>query len=274
RLRRGSARAIFSPAARRSPRGRLGGIDAPKSFDSLPAALYAEPYGSPSPARPPSGPRPWPPRRSFGFLSFSRGPTLTLRRVLLSLVLILGAAADLPAQEAAKDDEMLFVQKLRERGYADLALNYLERRLAKDPKYAAEAPLEIALTRAAQAQTEGDAAKRVSLYEQARTELTAFLAKIPMPPRAAAIRLETAGIAGEQGRTQLARAMSLPEGDDSRPAELNRAVAMLDDAAKVIESVAVELKNDKDKLANEFERGLLLVSQGRAYLALSKVDEK
>src|SRR5436309_1306671 len=131
-----------------------------KSFDSPRAGPYPEPYGNSCPARPPRGPRPRPSRRFFGFLSFSRGPTLMLRRALFSLFLLLGAAV-LSAQEAPKDDEMLFVQKLRERGYADLALNYLEGRLAKDPRYAAEAPLEIALTRAAQARIEGDAAKRV-----------------------------------------------------------------------------------------------------------------
>lgn len=196
------------------------------------------------------------------------------RRGLLTLILALGAAGALPAQDAAKDDEMVFVQRLRERGYADLALNYLETRLAKNPKYATDVPIEIALTRAAQARAEPDSAKRVSLYEQARADLTAFLAKNASHPRASAVRLETARIAGEQGRTQLARAMSLPDGDDNQNAELNRAIQLLDTAAKVIEAVAAELKADKDKNENEFERGLLLVSQGRAYLALSKVDKK
>src|SRR5438067_8964390 len=98
------------------------------------------------------------------------------RCLLFASLALLALLRPTPAQEA-KDDELAFVQQLRARGYSDLALEYLEKHLSKNPKYAADLPLEIAQTRLEMAATEPDAAKRIDAYGQAREEFAAFVQK-------------------------------------------------------------------------------------------------
>src|SRR5437764_1238778 len=102
----------------------------------------------------------------------------------LPLLLALLVASPSVAQEAAPDEELKFVRSLRERGFPDLALEYLDKRLRNNPKYAGDLPLEIAATRLEMASAEPDAAKRVALFSQTRTELEAFLSKNTAHPKA------------------------------------------------------------------------------------------
>src|SRR5437879_2711137 len=96
----------------------------------------------------------------------TQGLTL-MRRILLPFFVLLLAVPTGRAQEK-QDDELVFVQQLRARNFPDLALEYLEKRLAKNPKYAAELPLEIAQTRLALAKKDSDPNNRITLYNQIR----------------------------------------------------------------------------------------------------------
>src|SRR5262245_14182723 len=85
-------------------------------------------------------------RLPVAFLPSRQGPGTMTQRFLFAILALLVVGLPARSQEA-QDDELGFVQQLRQRGYADLALEYLEKRLAKNPKYAADLPLEIANTR-------------------------------------------------------------------------------------------------------------------------------
>src|SRR5262245_18054923 len=80
------------------------------------------------------------------FLQSRQGLRIMKRCHLVAFFALLCLALPTRSQES-QDSELAFVQQLRARGYADLALEYLEKRLAKDPKYAADLPLEVAHTR-------------------------------------------------------------------------------------------------------------------------------
>src|SRR5437660_12916055 len=107
------------------------------------------PCNQPTGARHPDGPI------SGRFPLVTQGHTVMLRLPLVWLALLLLAPLTV-AQEPkeAKDEEIAFVQQLRGRGYADLALEYLEKRLSKNPKSAVDLPREIPQVNPALARTE------------------------------------------------------------------------------------------------------------------------
>src|SRR5947209_8163295 len=96
------------------------------------------------------------------------------RRILvLASIVLLVFARSAPAQEYLED--LRFVHELRQRGDTDLALDLLQRlEKTASPALRNELPYEMALCRKAEAVNEPDSAKRLKLYEQARTELIKF----------------------------------------------------------------------------------------------------
>src|SRR5262245_55000549 len=122
------------------------------------------PCNQPTGARHPEGPI------SGRFRFIIQGHTVMLRLPLVWLaLLVLAPLTGAQDPKMARDEELAFVQQLRGRGYADLALEYLEKRLSKDPKYAVDLPLEIAQAKLDLARSETDAAKRIPLYATVRT---------------------------------------------------------------------------------------------------------
>src|SRR5262245_15464481 len=91
------------------------------------------------------------------------------RLLALALCAAVGlAAAPAPAAEPAHLD---FVRGLRERGYPDLALEYLEKLAANPPaSIAATLPLEMARCRLEAAKSITDLAQRQKQYTDARAE--------------------------------------------------------------------------------------------------------
>jgi hypothetical protein len=181
-------------------------------------------------------------------------------------LLLLFSGMPAPAQEVAEDPEFLFVHKLRDGGYADLAIEYLEKRLAKNPKYAGkpELALEIALTRFTQARKDPDSSRRIALFAKARTELEAFIKNHPTHSGVPAARAQVASVAGLQAKAQLTRALSAPDNDSTREDELVKARKLLGEARKELEA-SVKTLPDAEKTKAELELGLLALSEVRTY---------
>src|SRR5262245_54158489 len=189
-----------------------------------------------------------------------------MQRILsLALLVLLVPLGSSTAQETPQDEELKFVRQLRERGLPDLALEYLDKRLRNDPKYAADIPLEIASTRLEMATAEPDPGKRVSLFAQTRKELETFLEKNAGHPKATDARFQIAQIAVLQGKAQLTRALALPDSDETRDAELVKARNLLDDARKELETTAARINTPQARNKADVELGLLLMAKARTY---------
>src|SRR5262249_11712832 len=199
----------------------------------------------------------------------------TMQRILSLPLLALATSAGLSvAQEAPQDEELTFVRQLRERGLADLALEYLDKRLRNNPKYAADLPLEIASTRLEMATAEPDPGKRAALFAHAHAELDAFLQKNAAHPKANDARFQIAQIAVLQGKTQLTRALALPENDDTRGSELAKARSLLSEARKELKATADRINTDQARNKADAELGLLLMAQARTYVTYEAIKEQ
>lgn len=189
------------------------------------------------------------------------------RTAFLALLALFAVRGPALAQEAARDEELHFVHQLRASGYADLALEYLEKHLAKDPRYAGkpDLALEIALARLDRATTHPDVSQRLALFARARGELEAFLAKNAGHPRAAAVRVDLANVTTLQGKAQLARALAMPDGDPAREDELVKARKLLADAKKELAATAKTLPKETDKTHARVKLGLLALDVVRTY---------
>ena len=188
------------------------------------------------------------------------------RMSFLALLLLFVAGMPAPAQEAAEDPELLFVHKLRDGGYADLAIEYLEKRLGKNPRYAGkpELTLEVALARLAQARSDPDSSRRIALFGKARAELDAFIKKNPTHPGAPRARAEAASVAALQGQAQLTRALAIPDNDPTREDELVKARKLLGLARTELTATARTLP-EKDRHQAELNLSLLALGEARTF---------
>jgi hypothetical protein len=163
------------------------------------------------------------------------------RRLALLACLALVAAGAGPAADPTPQEELRFVRELRERGDADLALEFLQR-LAKGapPELARELPLEIARTRLKAAADEPDSARRLAQYAQAQADFEKYLGDSQGGSRASDVRLDLADVAVLRGRTQLSRAL-LQETSAARDAEGARARELLVQAGEQLKLAAADL---------------------------------
>ena len=175
-----------------------------------------------------------------------------MKRGLLFLfatfLLAVGRAA---AQDAPIQDEMRFIQELRNQGKSDLALEYLQRLMKNpSPELAKELPLEIAKTRLGAAGDEPDSGKRLNLYAQARDEFQKWLLANVGHPRASEVRLDVAQVAVLQGRTQLSQAFMNADFAEVTTPEAGKARAMLIDAGAQVQAAAKGLDEQLAKLGD------------------------
>lgn len=210
---------------------------------------------------------------------------MRLRVLVLTAVAGIACAPFAAAQpEPPHVVELRFVNELRKRGDAALAMDYLQR-LGKNPspELAKELPFEIAKTRLAVGTEEPESGKRLALYQQARKDFEDFLAKNADSPRAAEARMEIAHVAVLQGKTQLAKALT-----DNSVSEAVIARTMLIDAGKQMAAAAADLdaqlkktpetdkaarkKLEGDLLQAELNQALNLYDQARTYLDTGMMD--
>ncbi len=169
-------------------------------------------------------------------------------------------------QESPFAEEFQFVRELRNRGYNDLAREYLEK-LAKNAPVALkkELPLERALTEMEAANDEPDSNKRIALYAQAREQFQEFLRVNPSHPRAAETKFDIARATTLQGKTQLSRAL-LEDDLTVRTAEGAKARASFVAALK-------QLKQLPKTPETELAIALNLIDQSETYLNTGRVAE-
>ena len=193
--------------------------------------------------------------------------------VLLGAFLL--AAGPAAADDASVQEDMRFIQELRNQGKPDLALEYLER-IGKNasPELAKQLPLELAKAKLAAAGDEPDSGKRLSLYTEARDEMQKWLTANPGSPRGGEVKLDMAQVAVMQGRTQLSRALMNPDFAEEMTPEAARARAMLEDAGAQIKEAAkvldAELAKANDKEKKKLEDARL---QADLNLALNLFDQ-
>jgi hypothetical protein len=202
------------------------------------------------------------------------------------LVALAFAPTTVHAQEPA-ESELELVQKLRGKGYVDLAKEYLEKmQKSGDPRVAALLPLEAARTLVALAR-EKEVDQRVNMIAAARAELEAYVKANAGKPEGAQAALELARLSSVQGQALLTQA--LREEDDksaherARPAEAMflQAGKDLAAAAKALQAAAEAYKNDDPKLEKSvrvqlgqellnarFDQGINLIDQARTYIDL------
>ncbi len=121
-------------------------------------------------------------------------------------------SAQAPKGGASGEFELL--QGLREAGMPDLALDYIDEKLAKstDPAVKAELPLERARTQLELAEIETEDGKRDALMGQARKGFTAFMASAPPDhPRRPEAAISLGRLTSLSARGALARAANEPE---------------------------------------------------------------
>src|SRR4051812_14382675 len=167
----------------------------------------------------------------------------------LALVAFLLAAAPLTAEEPR---QLEFVRGLRDKHYFDLAREYLEKQIPKAPAdQKATLVLELARTKLAMAAGEPAIEKRLTLYHEARADFENFLRDYSKSPLASEAKLDLAGVALEQGKTQLNVGLRQPT-PAARASELLKARALLEDAGKQLAPTVKQLEEEfKEKSKEE-----------------------
>jgi hypothetical protein len=181
-----------------------------------------------------------------------------------------------------------FVRKLRDKGYTDLALEYLEAWQKKaPPEMKAILPMEMARTRIALARDKPPD-QRIALIKAARGELETFVKSYADKPEGVQARLELARLDTQEGKAVLSKALRNEEiktqQSEAKAAEnlFVRAGQELDAAAKLLGALATNYKNPdpnqeqlikeqmaQDLLQAKLDRGMNLMEQSRTYIDLS-----
>ncbi|MBM4072898.1 MAG: hypothetical protein FJ271_28815 [Planctomycetes bacterium] len=208
----------------------------------------------------------------------------------LAAVIFILVASHSRAQEPP-DKQLDFVRKLRDKGYHDLALEYLER-LNKQagPALKKFLPMEMARTRVALARTK-EPEQRLGLFKAARAELSAFVKANPTGPEGVQARLDLARLVTLEGKAILAKALRQEtlkaQQDEAFVAEKHfiQAGVELDVAIKQLADLAANYKNsdseqeklvrqqaEEEKINAGLERGLNLLDQAKTYIDKENAD--
>jgi hypothetical protein len=209
------------------------------------------------------------------------------RWLIVAVLVFLGAGLTLRAEEPA-EKQLEFVRKLRDKGYADLALEYLEKvKKSGNPALATFLPLEMARTRIALSRDK-EPEQRLALLNAARADLETFVSANPKGPDGAQARLELARLVSQQGKALLSKALRR-EDTKSQQEEARKAEAQFERAGKELEAAAqtlaalaasftdpdpkkeklVRQQLDQERLQARFDRGLNLMDQVETYIDLN-----
>ncbi|MCS6852592.1 MAG: hypothetical protein NZ700_15660 [Gemmataceae bacterium] len=201
-----------------------------------------------------------------------------MKRLVVGLLVIGLVVAGLTVAEA-EEPHLDFVRGLREKGYADLALEYLQLLGQKASKEIAQVlPLEIAKTRLALAVQESSQAARNALYAQVRAELDKFIKDNPKHPLVSSANLEIARVVSMQGKALLSRAKR----QDSlvgRQNDAEAARAMFAEAAGRLQAAAQQIGTqlataegatkaalEKAKLQADFDLAINWLDQAETFM--------
>lgn len=194
------------------------------------------------------------------------------------------------AQEAP-DKQLEFVRKLRDKGYLDLALEYLEKlKKQGSPALKKFLPMEMARTRVALARTK-EPEQRLGLFKAARAELSEFVKANPTGPEGVQARLDLARLVTLEGKALLTKALRQEtvkaQQEEAFIAEKQfiQAGVELDAAIKQLADLAANYKNpdseqeklvrqqaEEEKISATLERGLNLLEQAKTYVDKENAD--
>jgi hypothetical protein len=192
---------------------------------------------------------------------------MSFRRTLLALGLALVACDPALADEPI-EIQMKFLQRLREKNHARLAVEYLERlKQHPTPQLKAVLPLEVARNKLAIARQQ-EPARRAGLLEQARGELRHFADQNDNSPHGGLARLDLARVISLQAGDRLAVA-ARHEDARLRDAEADTARKLYLEAGREFETAILrlpQLGRGADALRARFERARCFLDLSRTYL--------
>lgn len=176
--------------------------------------------------------------------------TRTTRRWIGTLALTLGGTLVLGGlganQTLAEEPAEEFLQRLRDVGYYDTAIAYLDRAnkiAGLSPDFLSAIPLEKAQTHIAAAVTARSAKERDAWFVSAQDELKEFL-KLSSHPRQAEAKLFL-------GKIQMRRASQLVAGQNVTDEARNSARESYLEAAKTFDGIAVDLRKILEELKGQ-----------------------
>jgi hypothetical protein len=200
-----------------------------------------------------------------------QNPLIIMKRFLFLLGLVACFSSPPARAEETPETQLEFVRKLRARGYADLALEYLEgMQKNASPTLASTLLLEQARTRTALARNL-DPERRLALVNQAREELQEFLKKNPKGPESVAVTMELARLYTFQGQAMLSQALR-QDNVKAQQQMAEPAEAMFIQAGKEITAVAKLLTDENDRRQAKFDLAINLMDQTRTYIDLGRSD--
>ena len=183
-----------------------------------------------------------------------------MKHLLSILLLLVWFAASLAASaQDAGEDSLDFVRKLRQKGYADLALEYLETLSKSPPPGKAEmVRTEQVRTRLALAVRQ-DLDTRLAACERARLDLDAIARKSGVAVDLGPARLELARIPWPGVLSQALRLDDLT----ARQGLGSRAEKLFAEAATELEKQAAQPREKSERRQNRLELAVVKIDQAR-----------
>jgi hypothetical protein len=177
---------------------------------------------------------------------------MMLRRALTIVLVMVGALLGNTIARGEGDPKAAqkFFDGLRERGYYDLASEYLEE-LRNDPSTPAETRATVDFEQGRllfeEAARTGDLVRQRELLDQAGTKLAEFIAKNPNHPKTATALVQRAALFVERGHLAQIQGIELEDKEKAeKAAKLNDARASFDEArkeyAKAVEQLTAAFK--------------------------------
>lgn len=163
----------------------------------------------------------------------------TWGRVLALATLVLGSLTLAANSVQATEDAQPFVERLRDRGYYDTALDYLEQ-LKTNPLCPKEMQekldYEIGLTLIGNSKTAGSVPKREAMLDQARDRFQKFIKEHPKHPLAGSAGSQCANVMVERGRLKAETAAKANTSPEEKKKLIEQARGLYLEAKKVFET--------------------------------------
>lgn len=169
--------------------------------------------------------------------------SVPLRALALLLLLPALAAAAIDPETAG------YLKGLGEAGYADLAVEWIERRLGQEglsPELAADLEFERAASMVLAADTLADLSRRDQMLRSARERFGELVRKHPDHPRSAESHEQSGGIDLVQGRLRILEAQL--------PANADRAETLAEEAREYLRAAVLSYAKARDRYLADYKR--------------------
>jgi len=207
-----------------------------------------------------------------------------MKKILLVASLVTLFTTPAFAQETPQS-QLEFVRKLRAKGYADLAMEYLDRLKKQNPPAEMQAFISLETARAQIDMSHTKSAdERISMFKAARTELENYIKSATGAPAARA-KLELARLMMHQGKALLSIAHAEDEAAEKQQKALVAEKVFIE-AGKELEATAdllakiaaaeadktVAAQLEQERREAKLERGIAYMEQADCYLDLANEE--